>query len=236
MSLPNMEAVKAGVVLLVDKPYTWTSFDVINKIRYKIKTKIGHAGTLDPLATGLLICCTGKMTKQIETFQKQAKEYKGIIQLGAYTPSYDLESAPEDFLDCTHITQAILEGALPSFTGKISQIPPIHSAIKKDGQPVYKLARQGIAVKMEPRNIEIHRFEATINEAGEVHFTIQCSTGTYIRSIAHDLGAALGVGGYLKELRRTKIGDFDVKDALDVQAWVAHFEQLNEAINEDLNS
>lgn len=228
MRLPNLEDVKNGTILLVDKPLTWTSFDVINKIRKQVHTKIGHAGTLDPLASGLLICCTGKKTKEITSYQKQDKEYTGIIQIGAQTPTFDLESAPEQFVSFDHISQQDVDQALPAFIGEIQQIPPIHSAIKKDGKPVYKLARKGLEVKLEPRNITIHSFEAELKEEGEIHFKIQCSTGTYIRSIAHDLGQALGVGGYLKSLRRTRIGDFDVNDALHVKTWVEHFQRLND--------
>lgn len=227
--VPNLEEVKSGAVLLVDKPLTWTSFDVINKIRKLIHTKIGHAGTLDPLATGLLICCTGKMTKEITGFQKQKKEYTGIIQLGATTPTFDLESTPQDHQEYQHLGQEDLDQVLPQFTGAIQQIPPIHSAVKQGGKPAYKMARKGIEIKLEPRNITIHRFDAELLVGGEVKFCIECSTGTYIRSIANDLGAALGVGGYLKNLRRTKIGNFSVDDALSVEEWVAHFSKLNAA-------
>lgn len=226
LKLPNAEEIKSGTVLLVDKPLRWTSFDVLNKIRKLIHTKIGHAGTLDPLATGLLICCTGKMTKEITRFQKQDKEYTGIIQLGALTPTYDLESEPEQHKDISHLTQALLDEAVESFKGKIQQVPPIHSAVKQGGKPVYKLARKGAEVKLEPREIEIHRFDAALLEAGQVAFTIQCSTGTYIRSIAHDLGQALGVGGYLKSLRRTKIGEISVDQALSIEQWVAYLQTL----------
>lgn len=229
LSAPNLEQVKAGALLLIDKPLTWTSFDVINKVRRLIHTKIGHAGTLDPLATGLLICCTGKMTKEITGFQKQDKEYTGIIQLGASTPTFDLESSPENHREFKHLTQEDVDALLPQFTGTIQQIPPIHSAIKQGGKPVYKMARKGLEVKLEPRQITINRFEAELSDDGELMFRIECSTGTYIRSIANDFGAALGVGGYLKELRRTKIGNFSVENALSVEEWVSHFTELNEA-------
>lgn len=227
MSLPDLESVRNGVVLLIDKPYTWTSFDVINKIRKQTHTKMGHAGTLDPLATGLLICCTGKKTKEITEYQKQDKEYTGIFQLGAVTPTFDLESQPEQLKSFDHINQKDIDRVLPTFTGAIQQMPPVHSAIKKDGQPVYKLARKGIAVKLEPRSVHIHLFEAQLKEEGEVHFKIQCSTGTYIRSMAQDLGQALGVGAYLKSLCRTKIGDFSLENANSVTELVAHFQQLS---------
>lgn len=233
MNMPSLEDVKNGSVILVDKPLTWTSFDVINKIRKQVHTKIGHAGTLDPLATGLLICCTGKKTKEITSYQKQDKEYTGIIQIGASTPTYDLESVPQNFQDYSHITQELVSDAVLKFCGDIQQIPPIHSAIKKDGKPVYKMARQGIEVKLEPRSVTIHQFDAKLQPEGEIHFTIRCSTGTYIRSIANDLGQHLGVGGYLKALRRTKIGAFDAEDALSVDEWVAHFQQLNDDAKTD---
>jgi tRNA pseudouridine55 synthase len=219
---PTLEEIKQGAVLLVDKPLTWTSFDALNKIRKQIHTKIGHCGTLDPLATGLLICCTGKMTKSITDFQKQPKEYTGIIQLGATTPTYDLESEPENHLPYQHLTPEDIIAATAAFTGDILQTPPAHSAIKKDGKPVYKLARAGKEVKLEPRAVTITSFEITKIELPEVHFKINCSTGTYIRSLANDFGAALGCGGYLKALRRTKIGSFDVDEAMDVQAWVSY--------------
>lgn len=223
MELPSIEQIKEGAVILVDKPLRWTSFDALNKIRKQIHTKIGHCGTLDPLATGLLICCTGKMTKQITAFQKQDKEYTGIFQLGATTPTYDLESEPENEKPFAHISNEEIYNATKQFIGEILQIPPAHSAIKKDGKPVYKLARAGVAVKLEPRPVTIHTFEITkIALPDEVHFRIVCSTGTYIRTIAHDFGAALGCGAYLKALRRTKIGNFDVDDAPNVAAWVEY--------------
>ncbi len=221
-ALPTLEEIKAGAVLLVDKPLTWTSFDALNKIRKQMHTKIGHAGTLDPLASGLLICCTGKMTKQITEFQRQEKEYTGIIQLGALTPTFDLESEPEQFRPYEHLSEAAIKNAVLQFTGDIMQVPPIHSAIKKDGKRVYELARKGQEVKLEPRPVTIHAFDINRIEGPEVHFRIRCSTGTYIRSLANDLGAALGCGAYLKALRRTKIGAFHVDDALTVEEWVKH--------------
>lgn len=226
-ALPTLEDIKTGTVLLVDKPLTWTSFDALNKIRKQMHTKIGHAGTLDPLASGLLICCTGKMTKQITEFQRQVKEYTGIIQLGALTPTFDLESAPEQFKPYEHLSETDIKDAVAQFTGDIMQVPPIHSAIKKEGKRVYELARKGQDVKLEPRPVTIHTFDITRIELPEVHFRILCSTGTYIRSLANDLGAALGCGGYLKALRRTKIGDFKVEDALTVEEWVKY---LNQAV------
>ena len=225
---PTLEEIRTGTAILLDKPLTWSSFNAINKIKYRIKTKIGHCGTLDPLATGLLICCTGKMTKQIETFQKQVKEYTGTITIGAKTPTYDLESEPEDFQSIEHITEAMIRENVAQFTGEIQQVPPIHSAIKKDGKPVYKLARAGKEVKLDPRTVTIHEFELTRIELPEVDFRIVCSTGTYIRTIANDFGAALGVGGYLSALRRTKIGDFSAADAMNVDEWVTYIDQLKE--------
>lgn len=222
-NFPTPEEVQAGAVILIDKPYRWTSFDAINKFRRLVKTKIGHCGTLDPLATGLLICCTGKMTKQIETYQKLPKEYTGIVTLGASTPTFDLESDPQDFKPYDHLTAEAIKEATIAFTGPILQMPPIHSAIKKDGKRAYELARQGKEVKLDPRAITIYAFEITQVNLPDVHFRVACSTGTYIRSLANDLGAALGCGGYLKELRRTKIGEWDVALAPTVQEWIDHY-------------
>lgn len=217
---PTETEIKEGAVILIDKAYRWTSFDAINKIKRTTHAKIGHCGTLDPLATGLLICCTGKMTKQIEQFQKQDKEYTGIITLGATTPTYDLESAPEDIKDYTHLTETVIRDAVTQFTGEIEQFPPIHSAIKKDGKRLYELARAGKEVQPDPRKVTVNEFEITKIALPEVHFRIGCSTGTYIRSLANDFGAALGVGGYLSALRRTKIGAFNVEDARTVEQWM----------------
>lgn len=226
MSLfPDKQTIKEGAVLLVDKPLTWTSFDSLNKIRKQVHTKIGHCGTLDPLATGLLICCTGKMTKSITTFQKQEKEYIGVFTLGATTPTYDLESEPQDFKSLEGITeQQIIQATLP-FIGDILQVPPIHSAIKKGGKRAYEMARAGEEVKLDPRSVHIKTFEITKIELPEVHFRVECSTGTYIRSLAYDFGVALGCGAYLSALRRTKIGEFKVEDAKTVEEWVKY---LNE--------
>jgi tRNA pseudouridine55 synthase len=219
--IPTTEELKEGTVILIDKPLRWTSFDALNKLRWLVKIKkIGHAGTLDPLATGLLICCTGKMTKKITEYQKQEKEYTGIIHLGAVTPTYDLESEPEQQQPFEQLTEDEIKAATATFTGDILQTPPIHSAIKKDGKRVYELARQGIEVKLEPRPVNIKTFEITKIDLPEVHFRVVCSTGTYIRSLANDFGATLGCGGYLQELRRTKIGDYSVDNALTVEEWV----------------
>ncbi len=217
---PTETEIKEGAVILIDKAYRWTSFDAINKIKRTTHAKIGHCGTLDPLATGLLICCTGKMTKQIEQFQKQDKEYTGVITLGAITPTYDLESAPENIKEYSHLTETVIRGAVAQFTGEIEQLPPIHSAIKKDGKRLYELARAGKEVQPDPRKVTVNEFEITKIALPEVHFRISCSTGTYIRSLANDFGAALGVGGYLSALRRTKIGAFNVEDARTVEQWM----------------
>lgn len=211
--MPDIEELKQGGVILVDKPYTWTSFDVVNKLRRQIKAKIGHAGTLDPLATGLLICCTGKFTKKITDFQKQPKEYTGVFQLGAVTPTYDLESEPEHQQPFEHITEEQIRKATEQFTGDIEQMPPIHSAIKKGGKRAYEYARAGQEIKLDPRPVQITEFEITAINLPEVHFRVGCSTGTYIRSLAHDFGQALGCGAYLKELRRTKIGEYHADNA-----------------------
>jgi tRNA pseudouridine55 synthase len=224
-NFPTKEELRQGAVMLIDKPYRWTSFDALNKVRRLFNAKIGHCGTLDPLATGLLICCTGKMTKQIETFQKQEKEYTGIIQLGATTPTYDLESEPADFKSCEGLTAEVIRAATAQFIGEILQEPPAHSAIKKDGKRAYELARKGIEMKLAPRPVTIRKFELAKIDGPAIHFRISCSTGTYIRSLAHDFGAALGCGGYLKALRRTKIGAFSVDDAPDVEEWVAKLKE-----------
>lgn len=207
-----------GEVLLINKPYGWTSFDVVRKIRNKIRIKkVGHAGTLDPLATGLLILCIGKFTKRINEYMAQEKEYTGTFVLGATTPTYDLESEPENFSDYSYITEEKLRETARQFTGIIDQVPPIHSAIKKDGKRVYELARRGETVELEPRKIQITEFEITHINFPEVHFRVVCSTGTYIRSLAHDFGKALGCGAYLGSLCRTRIGNFSIKDALTIE-------------------
>lgn len=202
-----------GQVLLIDKPLEWTSFNVISKVRYLTKTrKVGHAGTLDPLATGLLIVCTGKFTKRINEFMAQEKEYTGTITLGAVTPTYDLESEPQDFKECSHITNENLADVPQHFKGDILQTPPAHSAIKIGGKRVYSLARAGKEVQLEKRPVKISEFETDL-QLPHLHFKVVCSTGTYIRSLANDVGAALGCGGYLSALRRTRIGSYSVADA-----------------------
>ena len=216
---PTPAELKKGGVLLVDKPYKWTSFDAINHVKIALRTKVGHCGTLDPLATGLLICCTGEMTKQISTYQQLPKEYTGIIHLGAITATHDLESTPEHQQPFDHLTHEQILAATAQFTGDILQTPPIHSAIKRDGKRSYDLARAGVEVILEARPVTISTFEISLINLPEVHFRVVCSTGTYIRSLAHDFGRALGCGAYLQALRRTKIGKFDVIDALTPIAW-----------------
>ena len=206
-----------GQVLLIDKPLYWTSFDVVSKVRNITRTKkVGHAGTLDPLATGLLIICTGKFTKKINEYMAQEKEYTGTITIGATTPTYDLESEPGDAKAYDNINHEDLEKAANSLTGAIMQTPPIHSAIKVKGKRVYELARQGIDVKLEPRQINILSFDITSVQLPLVHFKVVCSTGTYIRSLAHDFGKHLGCGAHLSSLVRTRIGSYLLANALSI--------------------
>lgn len=206
--------VDPGRVLLINKPYEWTSFDVVNKLRYKLKTKkIGHAGTLDPLATGLLILCTGKMTKRIEEFMGMEKEYTGQLVLGQSTPSHDLETEVDEKKNIDHLSTSDIEDAVKKFAGKISQLPPIHSAIKVGGKRAYEFARKGKEVELKPREIEIKELEITAINLPYVNFRVVCSKGTYIRSLVRDIGEALDVGAYLSELCRTRIGNFKLADA-----------------------
>lgn len=198
----------------------WTSFDAVKKIRGLIRIKkIGHAGTLDPLATGLLIICTGKFTKKINEYMGMPKEYTGTITLGATTPTFDLESEPENITDTSHLTTEQIQEATKQFTGAILQMPPQHSAIKKDGMRLYESARKGIHVKVDPRPVTIHEFEIIKIDGAIIHFKVLCSTGTYIRSLANDFGEALGVGGYLSSLCRTKIGDFNLSVAQTIEEF-----------------
>lgn len=225
MKVLSLEEYGSGAALLIDKPLTWTSFDVVKKLRYLLKVKkIGHAGTLDPLATGLLILCTGKMTKQINTYQEAEKEYQGTFTLGKTTPSYDLETEFDTEQDCAHVTSEMIDVAVISMTGHIQQVPPIYSAIKKDGVPAYKKARQKKEIKLEPRSVEVKEFEITNVDLPRVDFRIVCSKGTYIRSMAHDLGVKLGVGAHLSRLERTRIGDYRLSDAWNLEAFV---DQIN---------
>jgi tRNA pseudouridine55 synthase len=209
-----------GKLILINKPLHWTSFDVVRKLRSMIQIKkIGHAGTLDPLATGLLIVCTGKFTKKINEYMAQEKEYTGSITLGAVTPTYDLESDPEQQKDFSFVTNEMLQLTTERFIGDIQQLPPIFSAIKKDGVALYELARRGEEVELKPRSIHIKSFEITKVELPVVHFKVICSTGTYIRSLANDYGVALGCGGYLSSLCRTRIGDFRNEDAVGMEEF-----------------
>lgn len=221
-----------GIVFLVDKPYEWTSFDVVKKIRNALKIKkVGHAGTLDPLATGLLIICAGKMTKQIDTFQQQEKEYTGTFVIGKTTESFDLEKEVVDVADISHITESGILSSVVQLTGDIQQIPPMHSAIRKDGKRVYESARKGITLELEARSVTVHAFEITGISLPEIHFRIVCSKGTYIRSLARDLGELLGVGAYLSALTRTRIGTYRLEDADAVPDLI---EKIKSGLHENL--
>ncbi|MEX0998000.1 MAG: tRNA pseudouridine(55) synthase TruB [Flavobacteriaceae bacterium] len=215
-----------GQILLIDKPLTWTSFQVVNKVRWLIKKqfnlkklKVGHAGTLDPLASGLLIICTGKFTKQIDTYQGQEKEYTGTFTLGATTPSFDLETEIDARFDISNLTEEKIQAATKQFIGEIQQQPPVFSALKKDGKRLYEFARSGEEVEVAFRTVHISAFEITRIALPEVDFRVQCSKGTYIRSLAHDFGKALGNGAHLSALRRTKIGAFSVENAMSVEGF-----------------
>ncbi|MEC7265761.1 MAG: tRNA pseudouridine(55) synthase TruB [Bacteroidota bacterium] len=209
-----------GQIILIDKPLEWTSFQAVNALKWAIrkkfnlkKLKIGHAGTLDPLASGLLVICTGKFTKKIPELQGQVKEYTGTFTLGATTPSYDMETEVDRTFPMEHITEESVQNATNPFLGEIEQLPPVFSALKKDGKRLYKFARKGEHVEVQPRKIEIYEFEITRIELPEVDFRVVCSKGTYIRSLAHDFGKALNSGAYLSALRRTKIGNYNVNNA-----------------------
>ena len=223
----TLEDYKNGQVLLIDKPLNWTSFQVVNKLRWHIKQhfkikniKVGHAGTLDPLATGLLIICTGKFTKKIEEYQGQVKEYTGEITLGATTPSYDLETEINETFPIEHISELLIHETAKKFIGEIDQKPPIFSAIKKDGKRLYELARAGETTEIKARKITIDSFEITNINLPKVEFRVVCSKGTYIRSLAYDFGKALNSGGHLTALRRTKIGDFKVINGTTIDAFI----------------
>ena len=225
--MKSLEDFKNGEILLIDKPLNWTSFQVVNKLRWHIrktfgikKIKVGHAGTLDPLATGLLVICTGKMTKQINTFQGQVKEYTGTITLGSTTPSFDLETQIDKTYPTEHISEDLIKATTKQFIGDIEQYPPVFSAIKKDGKRLYEFARAGEAVEIKPRTVHILEFEITRFENNEVGFRVVCSKGTYIRSLANDFGKALQSGGHLTVLRRTKIGDFHVDNAFSIENFI----------------
>ncbi len=215
--MSQLEAPK-GEILLIDKPYGWSSFQAVKKVKWLLKAKkVGHAGTLDPLATGLLILCTEKKTKEIESIQGQEKEYTGTITVGATTPSYDMETEPNQTFPFDHITLELINETLPKFIGDISQIPPLFSAIKVDGKRAYTLARQGSEHELKSRIINIREFEITRIDLPEIDFRVSCSKGTYIRSLAFDFGKALGSGAYLSALRRTKIGNYSVENAIEPQ-------------------
>lgn len=217
----------SGQVLLIDKPLNWTSFQVVNKLRWEIrqaftikKIKVGHAGTLDPLATGLLVICTGKMTKQIDTFQGQIKEYTGTLVLGSTTPSFDLESEINESFPTEHISEDLIYKTTEQFIGTIQQFPPVFSALKKDGKRLYEFARAGEHVDIPSREVSISEFEITNIDGVKIDFRVVCSKGTYIRSLANDFGKALNSGAHLSALRRTKIGDFDVKNADSIETFI----------------
>lgn len=217
-----------GQLLLIDKPLEWTSFQVVNKLRWHIrqafnlkKIKVGHAGTLDPLATGLLVICTGKMTKQIDTFQGQIKTYTGTFVLGSTTPSYDLETAIDQEFPTTHITAELIHKTTDQFIGEIDQFPPVFSALKKEGKRLYEFARAGESVKINSRKVTIMAFKITKIEDLKVDFSVTCSKGTYIRSLAYDFGKALDSGAHLSALRRTKIGDFSVEKAISIDEFIS---------------
>lgn len=227
----SLEEFQEGKVLLIDKPLDWTSFDVVKKIRWNIckgfgikKIKVGHAGTLDPKATGLLIVCTGKFTKRIDEIQAQTKVYTGTIKLGATTPTFDTESEEDQSFPTAHISDDLIHQTTQQFLGEIAQHPPIHSAVKKDGKRLYELARAGKEVETEARHIRIDEFKITRIAMPFVDFEVQCGKGTYIRSLANDFGAALNSGGYLTALRRTKIGDFPVENADNSVMEKAYFQ------------
>ncbi len=234
---PAMQPFLDGKLLLINKPYKWTSFDVVKKIRILTGvSKVGHAGTLDPLATGLLIVCTGSFTKKISTYMNMEKEYIGSMILGASTPTFDLESAPENFTDLSNLSSEKIYAATKNFIGEIEQVPPIHSAIKKDGKPVYLMARKGKEVELEPRKIFISDFEITKIDIPEVEFKVVCSTGTYIRSLANDFGKFLHAGAYLKSLCRTRIGNFLLENSITPEIFEAEIKEMKAASERQANT
>jgi tRNA pseudouridine55 synthase len=232
---PSPEDFLTGQVLLINKPLGWTSFDVVNKIRWVLrkytgnkKIKVGHAGTLDPLATGLLIVCTGKFTKRIDELQGMPKSYRATIKLGAETPSYDAETEPSHTYDISQLSIEDVKAAMLNFVGELDQFPPMYSAIKHDGKKLYELARKGETVEMRSRKVTITRFEVLENRWPELVVEIDCSKGTYIRSLAHDLGKALNNGAYLTGLVRTAIGDYSLADARELAEWVGEISEISE--------
>ena len=233
----SMQPFLDGRLILIDKPYNWTSFDAVKKVRILTGvSKVGHAGTLDPLATGLLIMCTGSFTKKISMYMNMEKEYTGSMILGATTPTYDLESKPENFIDISSITDEQIYSSTQRFIGAIEQVPPIHSAIKKNGKPSYLMARKGIDMQLEPRKIFISSFEITKINLPQVDFKVVCSTGTYIRSLVNDFGKALQTGAYLSALRRTRIGDFLVDNAVSPHAFQDQVEAMKSASERQANA
>lgn len=221
-----------GTIILVDKPFEWTSFDVVKKLRNILskitgirKIKVGHAGTLDPLATGLLIVCVGKATKKIASIQDEFKKYDGIFKLGATTPSYDLETEIDQTFPTNHIDEKLIESIKPHFLGEIEQTPPIFSAIKKDGKRAYESARKGIDIKLDARKITIHEMNLALKPEQELHFEVSCSKGTYIRTLANDIGKALQSGAYLQQLRRTQIGDYRLENAWEIEELINFIKQ-----------
>ena len=225
-----------GQILLIDKPLHFTSFQAVNKLKWALinklnlpkKFKIGHAGTLDPLATGLLLVCTGKFTKRISELQGQAKEYTGTFYIGATTPSYDLETEIDQNFPIAHINESLIHETVKQFLGEIDQVPPIFSAIKKDGVRLYEHARAGESIEIASRKTTIHEFEITRIALPEIDFRVVCSKGTYIRSLAFDFGKAMQSGSHLTDLRRTKIGDYNVKNGVDVIVFEESLTQSNE--------
>ncbi len=236
--LPSRKIID-GTCLLINKPQGWTSFDVVNKIRTSIrhnlgvkKIKVGHAGTLDPMATGLLIVCSGKRTKKLSEYQDLSKEYSGVITFGATTPSYDAETEPDGAFPYEHITLEKLEAAKKQFLGSIQQVPPLYSAIKVDGQPLYMKARKGLPVEIQPRPVTIYEIEFMRIALPQVEFRVRCSKGTYIRSLAYDLGKALLSGAYLSSLCRTKIGDYSLDKAWELEKLIKHIEDMADTVLE----
>lgn len=236
MDATPVNTFEQGQVLLINKPLEWTSFDVVRKVRNMIRIKkVGHAGTLDPLATGLLIVCTGKFTKRINEYMAREKEYTGTITLGSTTPTFDLESEPVDFKPFDQLTNEQLVEATKPFTGDILQMPPMFSAIKKDGKRLYELARKGVEVKVDPRPVTIKTFEITAVHLPIVHFRVVCSTGTYIRSLANDYGHALGCGGHLSSLVRTRIGDYTLDQSMTMEQVATYIDVVKTKAEADQN-
>jgi tRNA pseudouridine55 synthase len=234
ITLSHLHNIKVeGAVFLIDKPLGWTSFQVVNSLRFRFKkllrdkkVKVGHAGTLDPLATGLLIVCVGRMTKEIDSFMGLSKTYEGTLKMGETTPSYDGETEVNAHFPIEHITPSVVEAARLQFLGDIQQLPPQFSAIKKEGKPLYESARKGLEVAVEPRRVHIYSLDIQLFKNNEYSFTVQCSKGTYIRSLAYDFGKACGSGAFLTSLKRTAIGDFSIKNAWDLKVLSEKLDNL----------